>query len=130
VVALDISKPLAAYAVTHSGQSLHVEAFPKMSLHQLDLTGFNQRLRAHASAFQREASSLAAAAQGRRIWLVYSRIYDTSATVPNGYEVLRRLLMSELRHHAPREDDLGVALRRNNVVLLEPRHVSTGPRRP
>lgn len=119
VVALDISGPLASYAVLHAGVPLETAKFPGERLHNLDEPSLNRRVQARLVEFRQQAKSLAGVARGRRVWLVESPIYGDLSNPSHGYEVLKRLLMAELAHREAAEAPPKVA-DQVSVMLLEP----------
>ena len=119
VIALDISAPLATYAVMRSGLPLTTVPFPNERLHNLDEASLNRRVASRLPDFRQQAKALAGMVQQRRIWLVESPIYGDLAQPSHGYEVLKQLLMSELKHHqSPHVQRMATKLL--TAVLLEP----------
>jgi hypothetical protein len=102
-----------------SGLPLTTVPFPNERLHNLDEASLNRRVASRLPDFRQQAKALAGMVQQRRIWLVESPIYGDLAQPSHGYEVLKQLLMSELKHHqSPHVQRMATKLL--TAVLLEP----------
>ncbi len=119
VIALDISGPLASYVVMHAGVSLETAHFPDERLHNLDEASLNRKVASRMVEFRRQAKTLGGVALGRRVWLLESPIYGDLSNPSHGYEVLKRLLMTELTHREVTQGVSSVA-GQINAVLLAP----------
>jgi hypothetical protein len=120
VVALDVAGYLASYVVQRSGLSLPVERFPRERLDGLDDVSRNGRVTSGMAGFRREAVNLAERANGHRIWLIGSPIYEDVQKPRHPYEALRLTLLAELRHHVPRAGPPAPELRELGVWLIDP----------
>jgi 4-amino-4-deoxy-L-arabinose transferase-like glycosyltransferase len=121
VVALDVANHLASYVVEHARVPLTVYKFPHARLDHLDPAPLSQEIRSRLAIFRREAAELAARARGRRIWLIESPIYDDLEKPRNAFEILKQVLMAELREHAVRTTAPAPTLYPLHVWLLDPR---------